>query len=246
MPVNGRQTVDQQASLRIHLLGSVAFEACLELQHRLVDEAAHCGDGTITLLLCEHPLTATIGRQGSRAHLRGLADELERLGIEPIWVNRGGGAWLHAPGQLAVYPIVPLRPHHLSVGQYLSRLQAALSAALAELHFEGRTFPDGFGTWGRTGQVAAIGVAVKHWVSYFGAYVNVSASALGSRSIESDPDHGTVMSSLAAELRRPVRMATVREALARSLAAALGCERCHFFTGHPSLSPARSSLPCAR
>ncbi|HEV3023066.1 MAG TPA: hypothetical protein VGX76_11380 [Pirellulales bacterium] len=235
MPVNRRQGAACEPAVEIHLLGSIAFETCLDLQQQLVYEAAGRGDGAITLLLCEHPLAVTIGRQGSRAHLHGLAKELEGLGIEPIWVNRGGGAWLHAPGQLAVYPIVPLQPHDLSVGEYLIRLQTGLFAALAELRFEGRTIPDRFGIWGRSGQVATVGVAVKHWISYFGAYVNVSPDLAWSRSLESDHEHHTPMSSLAAERQRPVRMSSVREAVARSLPAALGCERCHFFTGHPYL-----------
>ncbi|HUY32706.1 MAG TPA: hypothetical protein VMV69_07970 [Pirellulales bacterium] len=225
----------RKPALEIHLFGTIEFEACLALQRRLVYEAAGRGDGAMTLLLCEHPLTISIGRQGSRAHLGGLARELDRRAIEPRWVNRGGGAWLHAPGQLAIYPIVPLQPHGFSVGEYLARLQTGLLAALADVRFTGKTLPRRFGIWGRTGQMAAVGVAVQNWISYFGAYVNVSPAIEWFRSIESDVESGTPMSSLAAERQRPVRMSTVREAVIRRLPAALGCERFHLFTGHPLL-----------
>ena len=95
-----------------YLLGSVDFEACLALQQRLVYEAAGRDDGQITLLLCEHPLTITVGRQGSRADIRlGQSASWKAGGSRSRWVNRGGGCLVHAPGQLAIYPIVPLEPH---------------------------------------------------------------------------------------------------------------------------------------
>jgi len=230
-----RQLDSRKPSVEIHLFGSVEFEACLALQQRLVYEAAGRDDGAITVLLCEHPLTISIGRQGSRAHLGGQTREWERRGIEPRWVNRGGGAWVHAPGQLAIYPIVPLQPHSLSVGEYLARLQTGLLAALADVRFSGQTLPQRFGIWGRTGQMAAVGVAVKNWVSYYGAYVNVSPAIEWFRLVRTDVESGKTMSSLAVERQRPVRMSAVREAVVRRLPAALGCERFHVFTGHPLL-----------
>ena len=64
MSISRHQLDTRKPVVEIHLFGSVEFEAGLALQQRLVYEAAGRGDGTITLLLCEHPLTISIGRQG--------------------------------------------------------------------------------------------------------------------------------------------------------------------------------------
>jgi lipoyl(octanoyl) transferase len=90
-----------------------------------------------------------------------------------------------------------------------------------------------------TGQVVAIAAAVKSWVSYFGAYVNVSPALYPFRWVDSDPLDHTRMTSLSADRRRPVRMSAVREAVVRHVSAALGCERYHIYSGHPLLRPPR-------
>ena len=233
MSLAHRQPGTRPPAVEAHLFGAIDFDACLALQHRLVYEATGRADGQITLLICEHPTAITIGRQGSRAHLHLGRGDLASRQLEPRWVNRGGGCLVHVPGQLAIYPIVPLDAHGFSVGAYLDRLQAGLLAVLDDIRCPGRPRPGRHGVWGHTGQLAAVGVAVKNWVAYFGAYLNV-APALGSlRWVDSDPVDSTPMSSLVAERRHPVRMSGVREALVRHLAAAFGCERYHLYTGHP-------------
>lgn len=232
---------DRAPALQAHLLGVVDFDACLALQQRLVYETAGRADGQITLLLCEHPLAITIGRLGSRGHVRLARGELVSRRVEPRWVNRGGGCLVHAPGQLAVYPIVPLERHGLSVGDYLDRLQRGLAAALGDVCSPAMLQPGRYGVWGHTGQLAAVAVAVKNWVTYFGAYLNVAPALFPQRWVESDPRGRASMSSLAAERRQPVRMSGVREAVVRQLAAALNCDRYHLYSGHPLLARPRDA-----
>ncbi len=238
--------VASPGSLVVHLLGRVEFDACLALQNRLVYEVGGRRDGPMQLLLCEHPPTITIGRHGSRADV--LLDErqlaAERMSL--AWISRGGGAVLHGPGQLAVYPIVPLEPRGWTVGDYLTRLNEALGSALDELglprqHREGR-----FGHWGRTGQVALLTAAVKYGVAYHGAYLNVAPDMRLVRCVLSDTVDRRPPSSLAAELQRPAKMAAVREAVIRRLAAALDAPRYHLLSGHPLLisqAPPTSASP---
>jgi lipoyl(octanoyl) transferase len=226
----------RDASLEAHLLGPIEFETCLALQQRLVYETAERDDGQITLLVCEHPPLVTIGRQGSRAHIRLGEKELVHRRLELRWVNRGGGCVLHGPGQLAIYPIVPLAARELTVGGFLDRLQAGVSAALVEMGVPVRARDDRHGVWARAGQVAVFGAAVKHWVSYHGLFVNVHALPSVNRLIVADPAEGSPMSSLGAERQRPLRITTAREALVRHLAASLGADRVHLHTGHPWLS----------
>jgi len=238
-----------------HLLGQVEFEVCLALQQRLVYETTGRDDGHATLLICEHPATITVGRHGSRGDIQSATaaggDALGRrrggqIADRPLdvrWVNRGGPAVVHGPGQLAVYPIVPLGWCGWTVGEYLDRLETGLHDALAEGGFAIQRQPGHRGLWGRTGQVATIGVAVKSWVSYFGAYVNVSPAMQHVRLVTSDPVRKSPASALVVEHGRPVRMAGVRELVVRNLCQALGAANVHHHSGHALLPRPSTSSP---
>lgn len=235
---------DCNAAVEAYLLGLVDFEACLNLQQRLVYELSGRDDGQIALVICEHPSVITVGREGSRGHVRFDPEELAARGLSVRWVNRGGGCLLHAPGQLAIYPIVPLSWHGFSVGEYLARLQQGLIDTLADLGIAAQTRPGRMDLWGRTGQLAAVGVAVKGWTTYHGAYLNVAPSMHPFQEIISDPASRSSMSSLAMERPQGVRMSTVRESLVRHLTQSLGCWRYHLYTSHPLLpavAPTRRS-----
>src|SRR5262245_19296556 len=111
--------------LDVYLLGQVDFTALLALQRRLVYETSGRRDRAV-LLLCEHGALSSVGRQGSRAQIHCDANELRLKGWPIRWVNRGGGCLLHAPGQIAVYPILPLDRLSLDLPDYLERLRTVL------------------------------------------------------------------------------------------------------------------------
>lgn len=223
------------SSLMVHLLGLVEFDACLALQNRLVYEAGGRRDGLVQLLLCEHPQEIVIGRHGSRAEVLLEERELVAEKLSLRWLNRGGGAILHLPGQLALYPLAPLERLGWTVGDYLFRLQSALDAVMDELGVLRQPRPGHFGCWGRTGQIAAVAAAVKYGVAYHGAVINVAPAMRLVRLVNSDVLDRKPMGSLAAELQRPASMPAVREAVIRHLAAALGMPRYHLVSGHPLL-----------
>lgn len=222
-------------ALAAYLLGPLEFESALALQQRLVFEASGDPEGQITLLVCEHPPLVTIGRQGSRGDVQIDSDELERKRLEVRWTNRGGGTILHLPGQLAIYPIVPLAWHGWTPGEYLRRLHEGLLESLQQFGIAAQVLPDRAGVWGRTGLLAAVGVAIKTGVSYFGAYVNVDPLMASVRRVRTDSITRQPMSGLAVERRHGVRMTAVREAVVRHLAAALGADRYHIHSRHPLL-----------
>ncbi len=228
-------------------MGTVDFDVCLALQQRLVYEAGGRQDGQITLLICEHAPTITVGRHGSRLDVRLSPRTLASEGLSVRWVNRGGGSLVHAPGQLAIYPIVPLAQHAWTVGEYLSRLQSGIATALAEIGFHGQAPTGRWGLWGRTGQIVSLDVAVKNWVTYYGAYVNVSPARRMLTAVYGDARRRTVMSSLAIERQQNVKMTRVRESLVRHLAEAFDCSRYHLHTGHVLLtSPNLTNATTAR
>lgn len=211
--------------LETRLLGAIEFQRCLDLQRRLVEEAYLRGDGRITLLLAEHPAVVTIGRGGCSRRLTALSGVLRRGQLPVHWVNRGGGCMVHAPGQLAVYLVAPLRWYGLTVAAYLERLQGVLEGVMDELSVRAERPIGGYGLEARTGRFATLGVAVRNWVSYYGAYINVQPAMGLFRLLEENPDDPVRMTSLMAELGRAARMTAVRTAVIRQVAAAFGCQR---------------------
>lgn len=243
MPASVSNSSQSGRSAMFHLLGVVPWDAVAALQQWLVYEASGSRAARAVVLLCEHPPILTVGRQGSRLDIRG-EDAWTRAGHEIRWQNRGGGSLVHAPGQLAVYPIVPLEPFGLSVGAFLDGLQSALERMADDVRFPLSSPTGGAaprrGLWGRTGQAAFIGVAVKQWVTYQGLFINVDpplefvrrAAAVGT---VADRDAiGGEASTLSAELRRPVRMPAVRQSIIERLADVWGCGY-HVVSGHPNL-----------
>jgi lipoyl(octanoyl) transferase len=235
MPHGPLSAESQSPAVETFLLGQIPYLRCLEFQQRLLREVAQRDDGQIIVLMCEHPEVITVGRGGRPWQVASRSRLLRSRQIETHWTNRGGGCLMHCPGQLAVYPILPLRWHDFSLGEYLQRFQAALAEALTELGVQIQPQPGRYGIWGRTGQIAALGVAVRDWVTWQGAYLNVSPALGLFRLVESDPLGNTPMGSIAAERCGVVRMATARTVLVRHLTEAFGCDRYHLYTGHPWL-----------
>lgn len=223
-----------ETSANIHLLGTVDFEDCLALQRRLAYDANSREDGRIVVLVCEHTPLITIGRSGSRAHVRWSAAELIQRGLALRYLSRGGGAILHAPGQIAVYPIIPLGFYSWTIGEYLRRLQAALRELLLELNVQPAIVSPSLALAGRSGILAALGVSVRQGVTMHGAFVNVNPEMTDYGRIV--VAGGQTMSSLLSHRALPTKMTKVRAALVRHLAEALSLERYHLHTGHPLLA----------
>src|SRR5262245_44364386 len=221
-----------ELALHVYLLGLLDYEEGLRLQRLLVDGVRRQPDRAV-LVVCEHTPFISVGRQGSHSHILLADDQLEARRWRVRWVNRGGGCLLHLPGQLAIYPILPLERLGLSVGEFVAGLQRAILETLSEHRYSAWTRPGTAGVWGRTGQLAALGVAVRHGVTYHGAFLNVAPELRLFRYVQSEPRDPAPMSSLLAERGRAPRMSGVRAELSARLAGAFGCGRYHLYTGHP-------------
>ena len=230
--------------LRVYLLGHVEFDRALALQRALVYQATQDPE-TAALIVCEHGPLITVGRQGSPAHIRFSPDQLEARRWPVRWVNRGGGCWLHLPGQLAVYPVLPLQRHGLGVRAYLTRLQLVLVDLLGDFGVQAKTRPDEAGVWVGSRPIAGVGVAVRDWVTYFGLTFNVHPDLVPFRSVQTAAADDGPMTSLERERHGPLRPALVRERLLEHFAARFAFERTALFFNHPLLErPA--SLPRKR
>lgn len=225
-------------SLEVYLLGVVDFESSLVLQERLVYEISGRDDTQGTLLICEHPPIVTVGREGSRAHLPHDPKELERREIDVCWLNRGGGCLVHAPGQLAVYPIVPLERLGIGLCDYRDRLEQAVIDFCREIRVPATRRDDAPGLWCRSGQFATVGASVRNGIAYHGLFVNVSPPMDLMRLVKTTP-RGERTTSLSAQRVRPTPMHRVRTGLIRHLSRVLGYEKTHTYTSHPLLTRTR-------
>ena len=94
MPDQQHPLATREPVAEVRLLGRVPFEAFLTLQSRLVYEAGGLAEPRIVVLLCEHPDLITVGRAGSRGHIRFTNDQLQaRATGHPL---DQPGRWLRA------------------------------------------------------------------------------------------------------------------------------------------------------
>jgi lipoyl(octanoyl) transferase len=187
------------------------------------------------LLLCEHPPLITVGRQGSWSHILGDFEELKARQVPVRWVNRGGGCLLHAPGQLAIYPVLPLDRFGLGVQAYLDRLREVVIALLDDFSIRGKTQPGQADVWVGHRPIAGVGVAIRDWVSYYGAVLNINPDLEPFRLVRVGGAAGGRMTSLERERHGPLRPALVRERLLEHFANRFHFAETALFCEHPSL-----------
>jgi lipoyl(octanoyl) transferase len=240
MTPEGHQSLKEASAdpvLQAYLLGLVDFEDALALQRRLVYQVS--GDrSSAALVLCEHPPLITMGRQGSWGNILCEREELAARRWKVRWVNRGGGCMLHQPGQLAIYSVLALDRFGLGLQGYLDRLHEVLLALLDDFGIQGQLRPGQTGVWKGDRPIAGVGVAVRHWVTYYGAVLNVNPDLEGFRRVlacGSGRALGGVMTSIERERRGPLRPSLVRERLLEHVAQRFGFARTSLFFEHPSL-----------
>jgi lipoyl(octanoyl) transferase len=223
------------AALQVYLLGLVDFDAVLRLQRRLHYEIS--GDRTqAALILCEHPPTISVGRQGSRAHIHMEPEELATRRWPIRWVNRGGGCVLHGPGQIALYAILPLDRLGCEIPDYLHKLGDTICRLMGDFSLHAVIRSDACGVWAGERMLAAIGVSVRDWVTSYGAYINIHPALDLFRAVDVAGDHDQPMTSLERERRGPVRPSLVRERLIEHFRARFGFARIVLFSEHPLLN----------
>ncbi len=162
-------------------------------------------DGAIddTLILVEHPPVVTVGVEGDDG-------SAAASGLPVVHVERGGRATYHGPGQLVGYPIVDLEPRGHDVRRFVHSVEEIVVRSVAPFgvtagHVSGRR-----GVWvDGERKIASIGIAVDHWVTFHGFALNVDPDLGAFERFHPCGFSGSVMTSLAREAARPVRIPEV-------------------------------------
>jgi lipoate-protein ligase B len=149
------------------------YKDAWEIQKKLVD--LRFNKAIPNCILCtEHEPVITMGRGASRGNLLVPSSELKRRGIDLFEVERGGDITFHGPGQAVIYPIFDLNDYGRDMHRYLRQLENVVIKTLQNYGMEAGTKPGLTGVWVDNRKVAAIGVAVSHWMTYHGLALNVS------------------------------------------------------------------------
>ncbi|HVV86732.1 MAG TPA: lipoyl(octanoyl) transferase LipB [Kofleriaceae bacterium] len=184
-------------------------------------EARKAGAGDDTLMLVEHPHVITLGRaQKARGNVLAAGD------VEVIEIERGGDVTYHGPGQLVAYPIVRLEEGERDLHRFLRNLEEAVIRTLADLGLAAGREPGKTGVWldardGARKKICSMGIACRRWVTFHGLALNVATDLGYFHRINPCGFDSSVMTSLSAELGRPVTLAAVKPLLSAHLATTL-------------------------
>lgn len=159
--------------------GLIDYEVALAKQIQAVGHVIHDIDHPGFLIFCTHPAVVTTGRQTQ-------ADDIFAWNGPTVEVSRGGRATYHGPSQVVVYPILNLKKQRhdrkpQEIRGYIRALEQVIINTLSSYSIEayGKTQSDSennlqdTGVWVKQKKIASIGIAVRGWVSFHGAAINV-------------------------------------------------------------------------
>ncbi|MEV4491846.1 lipoyl(octanoyl) transferase LipB [Micromonospora coxensis] len=194
--------------------GVLDYQAAWDEQRRL-HESVVAGEQGDTVLLLEHPSVYTAGKR---------TEPWDRPmdGTPVIDVDRGGKITWHGPGQLVGYPIVKL-PDPVDVVAYVRRTEQMLIDVCAEFGLTAGRVEGRSGVWvpeddrGPARKVAAIGIRVARGVTLHGFSINCDCDLTYFDRIVPCGIRDAGVTSLTAELGRPVTVADVLPVVERRL-----------------------------
>ena len=152
-------------------IGPVAYlEAVAAMEARV--SGIRSGAEVQQVWLLEHPALYTAGTSARDTDL------IDPAGLPIYRTGRGGQFTYHGPGQRVAYVMLDLHQRGGDLRRYIYDLEEWLIRALAVLNIKGERLPGKVGVWvthddKRADKIAAIGVRVRHWVTYHGIAINL-------------------------------------------------------------------------
>jgi lipoyl(octanoyl) transferase len=145
-------------------------EALATMEARVAD--IRTGRAGELIWLLEHPPLYTAGTSSKPDDL------LQPMRFPVHAAGRGGQYTYHGPGQRVVYTMLDLRQRRQDVRRFVTDLEDWIIRTLAHFNVRGERRDGRVGVWvardgGREDKIAAIGVRIRHWVSFHGISINV-------------------------------------------------------------------------
>jgi len=216
-------------------LGLIEYGAAWDIQEQLFNRIiAQKKAGLLQtdnfMLFCEHPHVYTLGKSGAESNLLLDAIQLQAKDAAFFRTNRGGDITYHGPGQIVGYPILNLELIVSGAREYIEKMEEAIILTLEHYGIKSERLGGATGVWldtdkpGRTRKICAIGVRTSHWVSMHGFAFNVNTDLQYFNYINPCGFTDKAVTSLSAELGRPVGINEVKSILAVQLALVFGLE----------------------
>jgi lipoyl(octanoyl) transferase len=162
--------------------------------------AIRAGAAPEQVWLLEHPSLYTAGTSARSGDLL----QPDRF---PVYASgRGGQYTYHGPGQRVAYVMLDLRRREPDLRRFVHDLEEWVIRTLARFNIRGERRDGRIGIWvarsgGREDKIAAVGVRVRHWVTYHGIAINLDPelehfAGIVPCGIESGPDSRFGVTSL--------------------------------------------------
>ncbi|HXE29396.1 MAG TPA: lipoyl(octanoyl) transferase LipB [Stellaceae bacterium] len=145
-------------------------EAVTQMEARVA--AIRAGTVPEQVWLLEHPPLYSAGTSAR-------PDDLVAPNLLPVFrTGRGGQYTYHGPGQRVGYVMLDLQKRGGDLRAYVRDLEEWLIRTLQHFNIKGERREGRVGIWiaesgGKESKIAAIGVRVRHWVSFHGVSLNV-------------------------------------------------------------------------
>jgi lipoyl(octanoyl) transferase len=149
------------------------YEPCLSAMENTVADIRGGQDGDQIWLL-EHPSLYTAGTSANKNDL--LSSQF------PVYeTGRGGEYTYHGPGQRVAYVMMDLKKVSQTpdIKKYIWMLEEWIIQTLSEFGIQGERRDGRVGIWvvmpdGRESKIAAIGVRIRHWITFHGIAINLN------------------------------------------------------------------------
>lgn len=128
------------------------------------------------IILVEHPPVVTMGNRQQDFDLLLPSEELERHQVSFFKTDRGGSVTAHEPGQLIIYPIIPLRKYGFQAKSWVWFLEECVIKLAETYSLVLERHPINPGLWFNCEKVASVGIRIKNRVSMHGIAINLNNS----------------------------------------------------------------------
>jgi len=196
--------------LKISLLdlGLRDYGEVLKIQHKFVEERRE-SKILDTLILVEHPDVVTLGRRGTMENV--LSKEF------PVYfIERGGDATYHGPGQLVGYPIISLEDARIDVVTLVRNIEEVLIRTASDSRITAGRAEKKPGIWVDGKKLASIGIAVQHWISFHGFALNVNTDLKKFYAIKPCGMEPSTMTSMQRILGKKVSLDNVKKTIIKN------------------------------
>jgi lipoyl(octanoyl) transferase len=149
------------------------YEPCLSAMENIVANI-HAGQDDDQIWLLEHPSLYTAGTSANKNDL--LSSQF------PVYeTGRGGEYTYHGPGQRVAYVMMDLKKQMQTpdIKKYIWTLEEWIIQTLSEFDIAGERRDGRVGIWvvmpnGEESKIAAIGVRIRHWITFHGIAINLN------------------------------------------------------------------------